>query len=247
MEQLVAAAMEEEEAGQAFDNRPPSALTWQETFRQLRDCHKLGNGNKSPPPRLVKWMDAQRRRYKLYGVGRKKPVGIISHRIAQLNSIGFDWFHGEESLRTDRSDPRPTVILPVALQISQSSSALQQKTGRNPQAPPTTNNNNTDRKKVTSNAGFPEQLFTFVNDGSRKCPHLIDWLPDGSAFEIFDTKNIGSFISRYFRHGKVSSLRRMLHLYQFSTSNNVFRHPYFHRDRSVADLKRHVVKKPVPP
>eukprot|EP00984_Skeletonema_dohrnii_P038150 scaffold41036_cov172-Skeletonema_dohrnii-CCMP3373.AAC.1 len=80
MDQLAAAAMEDEAS---------YAPSWQETFRQLKDFQKLGNA-KSLPPRLVKWMDAQRRRYKLYGVGRKKTVGIIKHRIAQLNSVGFD-------------------------------------------------------------------------------------------------------------------------------------------------------------
>jgi hypothetical protein len=235
--QLVAAAMEEEEEDyeQAVVGRQP---TWQETFQQLRDFHKLGR-NKSPPPRLVKWMAAQRRRYKLYGVGRKKPVGIIKNRLNQLNSIGFDWSHGEETRNNRISDPLPSVSLPS------SSLPIQQKSSRSSKASSKNNNVVMDKKKIL-NAGFPEQLFLMIQDGSKKCPHILDWHPDGSAFEIFDTKNVGNFISRYFRHGKVSSLRRMLHLYQFSTSNNVFRHPYFHRDMSLADLKRYVVKKPTP-
>jgi len=116
MDQLAAAAMEDEAHYGSLQSNP----TWQETFRQLHDFHKLGNANKSLPSRLVKWMDAQRRRYKLYGVGRKKSVGIIKHRIAQLNSVGFDWYQGEEKRQADH-DPRPTVILPPSQRPMRSS------------------------------------------------------------------------------------------------------------------------------
>jgi hypothetical protein len=263
IDMLAAAAMEDEEAASAQVGGRQSIMasrqtpSWQETFRQIHDFHKLGNA-KSLPPRLAKWMDAQRRRYKLYGVGRKKSVGIIKYRISQLNSIGFDWFQGEEK-RSDR-DPRPTVVLPPSQRPTQPSLTSQrikstQQVEEYSPAPihcrsskkssPTESNielpmHNMDRKQLL-NAGFPEQLFHMVNNAAEKCPHILDWVPDGSAFEIFDTKSVGHFIRQYFRHSNLSSLRRMLHLYLFTTSNNVFRHPHFRRDSSLTDLKRNVV------
>ncbi len=269
MDQLAAAAMEDEATYYGYHaggGGRQSNPTWQETFRQLHDFHKLGNA-KSLPPRLVKWMDAQRRRYKLYGVGRKKSVGIIKHRIAQLNSVGFDWYHGEET-RADH-DPRPTVILPFSQRPTRSSftsersivepppvveeySSLpirrnKKKTATKPQRSRSPAGGNKeipmhslDRKQLL-NAGFPEQLFHMVNDATERARHLLHWTADGSAFKINDTKNVGNFIRQYFRHSNLSSLRRMLHLYLFSTANNIYRHPHFRRDSTLSHIKRHVV------
>ncbi|KAL3767852.1 hypothetical protein ACHAWU_007330, partial [Discostella pseudostelligera] len=64
-------------------------VTWQEMFQQLKDFHELKH--RKIPPRLALWMNAQRRQYKMYGIGMKQPVGIITNRIRQLNSIGFEW------------------------------------------------------------------------------------------------------------------------------------------------------------
>ena len=232
-------------------------IPWQEMFRQLHDLHK--SNTKSLPPRLVKWMDAQRRRYKLYGVGRKKSVGIIKHRIAQLDSVGFDWHHGEEK-RADH-DPSPTVILPLSqnsptrpsrhterivepLREEEYSPQPIRRSKKKPQSRSSTGGNKEpmDRKELL-NAGFPEQLFHMVNGASEKASHLLDWTADGSAFEIYDTKNIGNFIRQYFRHSNLSSLRRMLHYYSFSTANNVYRHPHFYRGNSLSNIKRRVVQK----
>ena len=66
-----------------------AGATWQNMYQQLKDFHQLGH--RKLPPRLAQWMDIQRRQYKIYGVGIKTPTGIITHRIRQLNSIGFDW------------------------------------------------------------------------------------------------------------------------------------------------------------
>jgi len=233
--------------------------TWQEMFRQLHDFHKLSN-TKSLPPRLVKWMDAQRRRYKLYGVGRKKTVGIIKHRISQLNSVGFDWHHGEE--RRSDHDPSPTVILPLSQRPMRSSLTVgnidepSQEEEYSPQpicrskkktahksrtrSPSGGDKEPMDRKQLL-NAGFPEQLFHMVNGASEKARHLLSWTPDGFAFKIHDTKNVGSFIRQYFRHSNLSSLRRMLHFYSFSTANNVYRHPHFYRGNSLSNIKRQLV------
>ena len=266
MDQLAAAAMEDEASstragGFQLVMNNHTTQSWQETFRQLHDLQLKG---KSPPPRLVKWMDAQLRRYKMYGIGRKKSVGIIKYRIAQLNSIDFDWFRGDEK-RSDR-DPRPTVILPPSQRPTQPSYRASQvkeylpapthrhnksknkKAAKKPRPPQPAYTHtpieipmhDMDRKQLLS-AGFPEQLFHMVNGASERCPHIIDWLPDGSGFEIHDTKNVGNFIRQYFRHSNVSSLRRMLHLYTFSTTNNVYHHPHFHRDSSLAIIKRNVV------
>lgn len=265
MDQLAAAAMEDEAHYGYHAGSRQSNPTWQETFRQLHDFHKLGNANKSLPPRLIKWMDAQRRRYKLYGVGRKKSVGIIKHRIAQLNSVGFDWYYGEEKREPDH-DPRPTVILPLSQRPMRSSFTLERISVEAPPAveesnrrtkkkttpkPPRSRSpaaggnkeipmHNLDRQKLL-NAGFPEQLFHMVNGASERARHLLHWNADGTAFTITDTKNVGNFIRQYFRHSNLSSLRRMLHLYSFSTANNVYRHPHFRRDSSLAHIKRHVV------
>ncbi len=269
MDQLAAAAMEDEAAYGYHAGGRQSNPTWQETFRQLHDFHKLDNTNKSLPPRLVKWVDAQRRRYKLYGVGRKKSVGIIKHRIAQLNSVGFDWNHGEVKRQADH-DPRPTVILPLSQRPMRSSFTperiiveappveeyptqpiirkIKKKAAPKPsrsRSPSTGSKkeipmHNLDRQKLL-NAGFPEQLFHMVNGASERARHLLHWTADGTAFTINDTKNVGNFIRQYFRHSNLSSLRRMLHLYSFSTASNVYRHPHFRRDSSLAHIKKYVV------
>ncbi len=64
-------------------------ITWQEMFQQLKDFHELKHHR--VPPRLARWMNAQRRQYKMYEIGLNQPTGIITNRIRQLNSIGFDW------------------------------------------------------------------------------------------------------------------------------------------------------------
>ena len=78
----------------SFDNDDPHqaapTLTWQTMFQQLKDFHDLGH-TKGYPPRMARWMAAQRRQYRPYGIGKKAPVGIIKQRIKKLNSLGFDW------------------------------------------------------------------------------------------------------------------------------------------------------------
>jgi hypothetical protein len=59
-------------------------------FQQLKDYHDLGH-RKGYPPRIARWMAAQRRQYRPYGIGKKTPVGIIKQRIKKLNSLGFSW------------------------------------------------------------------------------------------------------------------------------------------------------------
>mmetsp|Transcript_20055 Transcript_20055/g.43485 ORF Transcript_20055/g.43485 Transcript_20055/m.43485 type:complete len:1629 (+) Transcript_20055:107-4993(+) len=93
-------------------------ITWQAMFQQLKDFYDLGH--RRVPPRMAKWMNAQRRQYKMYGIGVKKPAGIITNRIRQLNSIGFEWNamvdnnvppHGLVTKKTG-SPVHPRVILP---------------------------------------------------------------------------------------------------------------------------------------
>lgn len=75
--------------GEQPHNQPPT-LSWQAMFQQLKDYQDLGH-RKGPPPRIARWMAAQRRQYRIYGVGKKTPVGIIKQRIKKLNSVGFSW------------------------------------------------------------------------------------------------------------------------------------------------------------
>jgi hypothetical protein len=70
-------------------------ITWQEMFQQLKDFRELRHHR--IPPRLDRWMNAQRRQYSMYGIGTKQPTGIITNRIRQLNSIGFEWNVGVSS------------------------------------------------------------------------------------------------------------------------------------------------------
>jgi len=70
-------------------NGDDGSITWQQMFNQTRDFVELGNTR--IPPRISDWLNAQRRQYKMYGIGIKKPTGIITGRIRQLNSIGIDW------------------------------------------------------------------------------------------------------------------------------------------------------------
>jgi len=69
-------------------NVDDGSITWQQMFNQTRDFVELGNTR--IPPRISDWLNAQRRQYKMYGIGIKKPTGIITGRIRQLNSIGID-------------------------------------------------------------------------------------------------------------------------------------------------------------
>jgi hypothetical protein len=79
-----------------------TAASWQSTFRQILDFRGLGHARY--PPRLASWLDAQRRRYGPYVTtaiagGRTTvattrgvvQLGIIGHRVRQLNLIGIDW------------------------------------------------------------------------------------------------------------------------------------------------------------
>jgi hypothetical protein len=50
-------------------------------------------------------MDAQRRQYRVYGIGKKSPVGIIKQRVKKLNSLGFNWespVTGKEGIKNEK-------------------------------------------------------------------------------------------------------------------------------------------------
>jgi hypothetical protein len=66
------------------------SINWNVMFQQLKDYHDLGH-TKGYPPRIARWMSAQRRQYRPYGIGKKDPIGIIKQRIKKLNSLGFSW------------------------------------------------------------------------------------------------------------------------------------------------------------
>jgi hypothetical protein len=68
----------------------PVIISWQAMFQQLKDWQELGH-KKGFPPRIARWMAAQRRQYRIYGIGKKTPVGIIKTRVKKLNSLGFNW------------------------------------------------------------------------------------------------------------------------------------------------------------
>jgi hypothetical protein len=78
----------------SFDNgqseQASPQVSWHAMFQQLKDWKDLGH-RKGYPPRIARWMAAQRRQYRPYGIGKKAPVGIVKQRIKKLNSVDFNW------------------------------------------------------------------------------------------------------------------------------------------------------------
>ena len=96
---------------------------------------------------------------------------------------------------------------------------------------------------TASRRPFPETLFLLVNECTASEPHVVRWVPDGTAFEVRDAYLLPSVLSRYFRHDKYSSLARMLYLYGFRKCNSgggpiegTFQHPHFARTSTRESL-----------
>ncbi|KAL3817093.1 hypothetical protein ACHAXA_009924, partial [Cyclostephanos tholiformis] len=96
---------------------------------------------------------------------------------------------------------------------------------------------------------FPETLFKLVDECTSFEPHVLGWVPDGTAFEVRDVDLLPNILRRYFRHGNYSSLARMLYLYGFKKYNSggwkgpgTFQHPHFARSSTRESLVALVTK-----
>ena len=98
---------------------------------------------------------------------------------------------------------------------------------------------------------FPDILFRLVNECSTYQPHVLDWIPDGTAFVVKEPTLMPEILSRYFRHNKLSSLTRMCYFYGWTKTKDdilgrgttgAFVHPHFTRDSTRESLFANITK-----
>eukprot|EP00977_Amphora_coffeiformis_P003038 scaffold575_cov186-Amphora_coffeaeformis.AAC.5 len=73
------------------------------------------------------------------------------------------------------------------------------------------------KKRKYSHEAFPQKLHRLIteaaeNEEEREAVH---WTEDGTRFKIADTSGFEKILPRYFRHGNISSFKRLLHMYDF--------------------------------
>jgi hypothetical protein len=123
---------------------------------------------------------------------------------------------------------------------------------RNGKSPHRKNNpqgsHNSEAVSRSTKEQFPEILFRMVNTCSETEPQIIEWVSDGTAFQVKDINLLPAVLRRYFRHKTYVSLNRMLHMYGFQRQTSgkqfvdVFHHPHFTRWSSRDSLLAFVTK-----
>lgn len=92
-------------------------------------------------------------------------------------------------------------------------------------------------RRTYRNEPFPEKLRRLVQESEDAgLDDVVSWIPCGNGFKVHQLHEFESIIiPKYFRHGRMSSLRRQLSMYGFRRlfegENAGFRHELFHRDR----------------
>lgn len=93
------------------------------------------------------------------------------------------------------------------------------------------------RKRRYNHEGFPQKLHRLIREASvEQNSHIVKFTEDGKQFQIVDTVAFEGILPRYFRHGKISSFKRLLHMYGFQRTQGtwnegIFAHASFRRDR----------------
>eukprot|EP00569_Conticribra_weissflogii_P000377 CAMPEP_0171356546 /NCGR_PEP_ID=MMETSP0878-20121228/45782_1 /TAXON_ID=67004 /ORGANISM="Thalassiosira weissflogii, Strain CCMP1336" /LENGTH=951 /DNA_ID=CAMNT_0011862571 /DNA_START=216 /DNA_END=3071 /DNA_ORIENTATION=- len=82
---------------------------------------------------------------------------------------------------------------------------------------------------------FPQRLLEMINKTSIEAPHILEWLPCGSAFKVKEPNLIGPILKKYFKHDKHTSFLRQLYHYGFKKHTKgyyrgCYHNPQFHRD-----------------
>ena len=92
------------------------------------------------------------------------------------------------------------------------------------------------KKRQYNHESFPEKLHRLITDAAANGQEdVVRFTNEGTRFQIVDTKKFEELLPRYFRHGKISSFKRVLHMYDFKRivgtwNEGIFEHPHFRRD-----------------
>lgn len=94
------------------------------------------------------------------------------------------------------------------------------------------------KKRRYSHENFPEKLHRLIleakTDGK---DHIVRFTEDGKQFQILHTRSFElEILPRYFRHNKIDSFKRLLHMYGFSRTQGTwnegtFEHAKFRREQ----------------
>lgn len=72
------------------------------------------------------------------------------------------------------------------------------------------------KKRKYNHEAFPQKLHRLIREASVEGnDHIVRFNEDGTRFTVLNTADFETILPRYFRHGKISSFFRMLHLYDF--------------------------------
>jgi hypothetical protein len=93
------------------------------------------------------------------------------------------------------------------------------------------------KKRKYTHESFPEKLHRLVLESERDGKdHIVRFTSDGRFFQILSTKGFeDEILAQYFRHNKITSFKRLLHMYGFrrvqgTWNEGTFEHELFRRD-----------------
>mmetsp|Transcript_57157 Transcript_57157/g.66817 ORF Transcript_57157/g.66817 Transcript_57157/m.66817 type:complete len:690 (-) Transcript_57157:463-2532(-) len=111
-----------------------------------------------------------------------------------------------------------------------------------------------DDHRQYQNLPFPDIVHCMVTKTAQLEPCLINWIADGKAFKILNSKSkeLSVVLQKYFRHGKYTSLQRQLNMYGWRKCvkgpyKGGFHHENFHRDPTYPSFNLALVKRRAPP
>ena len=72
-------------------------------------------------------------------------------------------------------------------------------------------------KRKYTHESFPEKLHRLIREAEQDGQeNIVRFCDDGSKFQILSTSGFeGQILSKYFRHNKITSFKRLLHMYGF--------------------------------